>query len=601
MKKFLKYISLILPIALVAIGCQSEPEYDFTPDTNKSGEITLEAAIENAASRASMVNTGEARWLADDAITVICDDGSPVVFPINGTGNTRKAHFTATLPEGRTLGQYAIYPTTAKLSGSKISFTLPSQIEAAASGSCSLMAATLTEDNKIEFKQMLGYVVIQISNVSDETKSILLTSDKNLSGAISVDIAKGMEEGIAATDGDATITITMPKLFSSTINATIALPVGDYGFLKATLLNADGGLVDEMNLSASRVTITRGLMLSFNAKSILKPIDGTVLVAGNYWALGNLQYEQGSTDIEGFVSGWHIAPHQAYYYHMDAIGDDKTGLTDYSKANHFNFGGIADPFSCKKEAAASLALTDPVFNFSGKMYADQTCTTETKDFAAAKFGDVAFWASNGAYRTPTKADMEALYTKASRVKATYVLNGKTICGTYFFDPAEGEEPAVIDGETRELSDYDLTVGLFLPWSGRGYNGTEFNVYKINSQGLYRTTTVNNPSTLEDTHGVIYRVQSLAEGAYYNKSFGATARYSIRPIYTRSKPIPAPYPMPDAPENPTPDNPTPDNPNPDNPNPDNPNPPTPPTPDTGNNYGSGTPGGEIENNQYNGVL
>ena len=54
MKKFLKYISLILPIALVAIGCQSEPEYDFTPDTNKSGEITLEAAIENAASRASM-------------------------------------------------------------------------------------------------------------------------------------------------------------------------------------------------------------------------------------------------------------------------------------------------------------------------------------------------------------------------------------------------------------------------------------------------------------------------------------------------------------------------------------------------------------------
>ena len=163
------------------------------------------------------------------------------------------------------------------------------------------------------------------------------------------------------------------------------------------------------------------------------------------------------------------------------------------------------------------------------MYTDQTCTTATTDFAAAKYGDIAYWASNGKYRMPSAADFNTLWTNASRTLATYTEGATTIKGMYFFNPAAGEAPAVDSANTKVLTAEDLTVGLFLPLAGRGYDGTEYNIYKIGAQGVYRTSTVNKTSTAEATNGVIYRLHSLTEGAYYHASYGATARYLIRPI------------------------------------------------------------------------
>ena len=265
-----------------------------------------------------------------------------------------------------------------------------------------------------------------------------------------------------------------------------------------------------------------------------EPIEGTVNVAGIYWALGNLEYEVDGTTDTGFAAGWRIAPTQYHHFYIGTAGDKKN-IGNYNKVAHFNFGGIEDSFTITKASAISKATSDPAFDFSGKMYTDQTCTTVTTNYAEAKYGDIAFWASKGKYRMPSKDDMEQLWTKACRTLATYNYGKDTegndiiINGTYFYNPAKGELPGVVDG-TKEVTDNDLKVGLFLPWTGRYYNGTEYNIYKINSQAVYRTSTVNSTSTEEDTHGVIYRIQSLTEGAYYNVNFGATARYAIRPIY-----------------------------------------------------------------------
>jgi hypothetical protein len=253
-----------------------------------------------------------------------------------------------------------------------------------------------------------------------------------------------------------------------------------------------------------------------------------VTVAGIKWATGNLEYEKDTT-ADGFAAGWSLTETQYSYIYMEQSGD-LTNLTNYDKTNYFNWGGIADPFSCAKTSAISMATSEPAFDYSGKMYTDQACTTVTTDFAAAQFGDIAYWASNGKYRTPTAAEFQKLYDEACRTKATYTVGATTINGTYFYNPGEGETAGPISDTTKALTADDLAVGVFLPWSGRGYDGTEFNVYKIGAQGVYRTSTVNSTSTTDATNGLIYRVQSLTEGAYYHKSYGATARYLIRPIY-----------------------------------------------------------------------
>ena len=107
----------------LAVGCgQDDGISEFQPDTNKTGNVTILASIENADSRASVVATGEARWQRNDAIKVVCQDGETAVFNLDGTGETRRGLFTGTLEEGKAVGQYALYPTTSNISPVKYRF-----------------------------------------------------------------------------------------------------------------------------------------------------------------------------------------------------------------------------------------------------------------------------------------------------------------------------------------------------------------------------------------------------------------------------------------------------------------------------------------------
>ena len=606
MKKIVKYLCYCLPLLGLAMGCNNDDGLsEFQPDTNKSGEVTLLASIENASSRASMIATGEARWLRNDAIAVLCNDNSIEVFTLDGTGETRKALFKGTV-EGKTVGEYAFYPASVTYADGLLSYTLPSEVTATSAGECSLMAGKINEKNEVEFKQFMAYINLKINGVSSSTNKIVVSADNNLSGAVSVDVNKGMESGLPATAGDATLSILIPDGASSAINAIVAIPVGDYTSLVATAYDKNGNKEGETVLISGLTAITRGLLLSGElAVEGRKPIPGTVDVAGIYWATGNLEYEVGGQSSEGFAEGWRIAPHTAHHYHIASGGGDLKDLTDYNKVAHFNFGGIASPFDNKLESAAALATLDPAFEFSGKMYTDRHCTSATTDFAAAKFGDLAYWASNGKYRTPSAADFVALYTLASRVQATYTLDGFPVKGTYFTNPIDGGEP-VIDTETvKELTDEDLQVGLFLPWSGRAYAANDFWLYGVNSIGVYRTSTVNLNSTVDATNGTIYRVSNLVEkesnskglnGAFYHAGWGANGRYAIRPIYIDGNYSPEPEPEPDPTPTPDPD-PTPE-----------PEPEPEQKPELGTlpspapvegDWGANTPGGSISENPYGG--
>ncbi len=545
----------------LAVGCtQDDGISEFQPDTNKTGNVTLLASIENADSRASLVATGEARWQANDAIKVVCNDGSTAVFNIDGTGETRRALFTGTL-EGKSVGEYALYPTSAELSGETLSVELPAQITPSPTGSCSFMVGVIDEKNEVTFKQLTAYANVQINKLAPETGSIVFSSDKNLSGLHSVTLPDGMTTGTAATDGDATVTISFAEAAPTMVNAFFALPIGNYSHITATAYNKDGKKISEVVLG-SLIAVSRGLLLDYQIElAPMKaekpaPIAGTVNVAGIYWALGNLQYEKGGATGNGFVAGWSIAPSQESHPNAGATGT--VTKSDYNIVAHFNFGGIADYASINAASAVNVAAT-PALDFSGKMFTDAACTSATTDFATAKYGDIAHWASMGQYRMPSAEDFANLYAKANYTVATY--NG--ITGIYFFDPGYGEDPMFIEG-IKELAAADLTEGLFLPCTGRGYNNTEYNIYKVDTQAFYRTSTVDSNSQEGNGYGLIYRVYAdgtIENAPFFNDglrasgnnagtyNYGAMARFSIRPVYVKggsavTPPTPGPEPEPE---------------------------------------------------------
>ena len=184
-------------------------------------------------------------------------------------------------------------------------------------------------------------------------------------------------------------------------------------------------------------------------------------------------------------------------------------------------------------------------DISGKMYTDQTCINATTDFAAAKYGDIAFWASNGAYRMPTAEEMEKLYTDACRVKAVYTTaDGIEVPGTYYYNPGAGETAGLIEVDTpRVVRNADMTKGLFLPYTGRYQSGNELKLFAITTQAVYRSSTTTSSSTLESTYGAIYRPHITTEdsskcdpefvNSYYQAknqaAYGCVSRYAIRPV------------------------------------------------------------------------
>ena len=539
----------------------------------KNEKISFSANLNAPESRTVLVEQDgkfHAEWTAGDHIELfeVTNNGgttkkgnNPVVTLAEG-GATASVQFEL---EAKTADSYTyvVAHNNASMNGSGtyLAFTVPSAQAPASMNTFDTLSdfivskgvvttAQPTSGVNFELARVTAIAKVSVKNIAlaadDAVKSVTFSCSKSIAGKYTNIMTSDLEAGnypltqaTVATAANA-VTVTLPEAqpgdFSYYMNVWPAnLDINeDYTVVVTTEKDVyikSGKIPAVLEFTSGDITALTVNMAGVKGESQgdddVVETPAYIEVAGIKWAASNLEYEKDTT-TEGFAAGWRLADGQYNFVHFGSSGD-LTTLTDYNKTNYFNFGGIADPFSCVKTSAISMATSDPAFDFSAKMYTDQTCTTATTDFAAAKYGDIAYWASNGKYRMPSAADFNTLWTNASRTLATYTEGATTIKGMYFFNPAAGEAPAVDSTNTKVLTAEDLTVGLFLPLAGRGYDGTEYNIYKIGAQGVYRTSTVNKTSTAEATNGVIYRLHSLTEGAYYHASYGATARYLIRPI------------------------------------------------------------------------
>lgn len=176
------------------------------------------------------------------------------------------AFFKGVIPEGKSVGEYALYPTSAVYRNGAVEYELPSEITPSATGSCSLMVAETGESVNIEFKQMMAYIAIQFSNVNEATKQIVVSSDHDLSGKFTATLPAALTEGIIAKSGNKGVAIVLGEKAPSTIDAIFAVPVGDYTSLNATAYDANGRVLSEVVVATGIISATRGLLLEYKTK-----------------------------------------------------------------------------------------------------------------------------------------------------------------------------------------------------------------------------------------------------------------------------------------------------------------------------------------------
>lgn len=536
MKRIMLFLSAVLLLSLAACTKKNK-DPEFVPDTTfkKTGEVTLKASIENCGTKAGMSYSGEGRWERGDQIAVSCTDGSLTVFTLDGTGGTRSAFFKGEIPAGKELGSYAFYPASAikSLSGSSASAVLPESVSASA---CSLMAAKIGDTYEIQFVQLLSYVTVKVGNIPSDAVRLVISSDKDLSGNYTFDVEQAMAGGIPARDGSSVI-VAPVESGQSSATYSVAVPVAEYSALHVKSVASDGKTITEGELLASSSLLSRSEQRSLEMElpeyyEEIPEIPGAVYVCGTYWAKGNLVHAAGDT-AEGFRTGWKIAQEQWYYVNYEnATGSNVTFKPEnYDLCDHFNFGGLEDPFSNDAASCINAAVGTDV---SGKMYLDQSCLTPTTDFDAAKFGDLAWWASNGKWRLPTQAEMQNLLDNASYQAGTYTTpDGKPVSGYLFTDPGRGKERMTSD-DPRALTEEEMAQGVFFVKNGRRYDSQASQVNNQGGQGNYWSSAIVTHG--KATEGLCYPavlfVTTKLQYPHENAAMGSRAGFAIKPVYVQ---------------------------------------------------------------------
>lgn len=549
MKRIIKLAAIA---ALAAAACTKAPDdQNYEPDgtLKRQGEVTLLASMENFSTKAVMPSSGYGIWKSGDEIAVRLDDGSFVNFAISGTGDTVRAFFKGEVPQGRMLGDCAIYPASAVkgVTDDKVQVNIPSELSSESFQG--VMVAEIKDSWEILFRQTLSCVSLTLNNFPPAAGSFALREEgRSLSGDFQFNPLEASLSGITAPTGEGKVECKLSKA-ASRMNVNLFLPVAEYRNLSVEIFDKDGRAISlQPVLQSSFIAERASVKLLERTLEDVEIVSDFITLRGVSWCKGNLQRNV-SAAAEGWQAGWELAPNQWFSYNYDLRENgnysyDPAAATqmrfdlDEEHCNHFNFGGIKEPFTNSTE---SFAAPSGDFSISGKLFTDRACTNVTEDFGSACYGDLAFWASKGQYRLPTLEEIESL--RECDIQYGHVLtpDGMKVWGLYYTEALDPENPQ-FNGLDTEISSEQLEKGLFLPCAGRRADSS-VTVISFRTQGAYWTggavdkSFVASQSWASKAQGEEYEYSDILEFTQSGRSYGHLKGYAydrragfcIRPV------------------------------------------------------------------------
>ena len=488
----------------------------------------------------------------------------------------RRLLFTGTIPEGKTLGTVAVWPASAavSLNGETLTLKTPTEYSVDDIAYNGVMVANIADSWEIKFQHVMSRPTFQLSNYPPTSAYITLTADgKSLGGRL--DMTLGEENAITAANGSQEIRIDTPSA-GTTVSFTVNMPVYEYAEITAKLFDEQDNMLLEQVINSTKVNLARATTttLAFALEALpvkYEPVDVKYIeVAGIKWALGNLQALEG-TQEKGMQEGWRIAPYQwhgfCYDIESSTVGSktytyDPNAATEMRYTNtkaafeHFNLGALARNARFYSEGNWLKPGNSTDLDISAKIYKDieGTAVAEGNDRWANSgtftsnnsevWGDLAYWASRGAYRTPTYEEMLKLttdaYVQTGWIETKDFGDSKDfkVWGFLFTDPAAGQTPGEINTVERKFTPEEISKGLFLPKSGRRNNASSDTVIQGRVQGTYRTSTFVGDGTCTSgatgEHRWYAQTMHIAKTAIswpstVGSAYDTAAGFLIRPI------------------------------------------------------------------------
>lgn len=269
-------------------------------------------------------------------------------------------------------------------------------------------------------------------------------------------------------------------------------------------------------------------------------------IDGVKWSRYNLQYTPGDQRA-GWVSGYHLAKNPWDYFYADKCGTSPQGAcmpnaTQTVKFDHFRWGDIVEAYRY------SRAFMCYYWTVRGNIPSMLSSTQN--------YGDLAYYASRGKWKLPTKGDFDKLMAKTGQYIGYYKDCNNNVIYGILFDPTVNNclKGWVLSRDNRKLvcsnrdahglsyarcymkqfTKEDICKGVFFPFAGSytDYIDCTPRLNKPGSQGMYWTACGTNCEQAQAFTGQYMEYQNLF---FYGTTKGASAinpkrnMYSIRPI------------------------------------------------------------------------
>ena len=199
MKKFAFIFAAIA--ASIVVSCTKETPAE-TPDTSAPAEmklVTITASVDDTATKTTYTPDGtdptllKFSWTKGDQISVLCSDGNFYTFV--AAESAASATFSGYIPEGSTLGTYALYPADENHTYDvnnyyPFGFNIPNYKDLSTSPSAYLPMHSESSDGiNFQFKHMTGAFRFTIENIDDMFKTVdvlISTGSLKISGVFQV-------------------------------------------------------------------------------------------------------------------------------------------------------------------------------------------------------------------------------------------------------------------------------------------------------------------------------------------------------------------------------------------------------------------------------
>lgn len=523
MKKTLRLVGVAAMVLLLAASCKKEEK-----NNGEKQMMTFSAGIEQTGAKTGLQPGAEQHsfkqvWKKGDAIRV--NDNKTVITLDEGCDGKETGTFTGEVTA--TGKYYAVYPTSATLSGSTATFTLPESQKYVAGSYESNLApmAAYTENNELNFRNLCGLMELSLTGTNVTVTSLELSCDKPICGQTSA-YTIGGDAALAMPTDALGKTITMNCVTTAYPNGVALNGTTPTSFIFVLPPVTEGNFTLTVTYSGGTQTIT---------------LPENISIGAGEAAYNNTPYkiEAGSSAPEGFVDlGTHVGgvptgkplywakcnvgatnPQDYGNYYSWGFTSPQTGSGIYWGANGYYFG---------YEGAQGFKLHRYCHNISFWEYKAGVSfeTTMDNESVLRNSDDVAYTTSNGLNRMPTKEEYDELKQKAYFVWTTnYNSTGKAGCIVYkSFDSSKDHGFKKTSTHTYSISSDEH---IFIPAGGHK-NYTSSSALYVGD--LAKTWTKSLYSDPIWAIGIGMKNNQFIDGDSYGNYYqGRCVSLNIRPV------------------------------------------------------------------------